>query len=105
MVGVSLSGEDGPSPVVDEVAEREEGDLLQGHFQQEIDLVHCTHDGESGSEAIWDDRRSQTVTVLIYLSVSWQVIDQLLDRSSQTASRLFSLLSNSHYLTFVCVCL
>ena len=71
MVGISLSGEDGPSPLVDEVAEREEGDLLQGHFQQEIDLVHCTHDGESGSEAIWDDRRSQTVTVLIYLSVSW----------------------------------
>ena len=41
VVGVSLSGEDGPSPLVDEVAEREEGDLLQGHLQQEVQLSPC----------------------------------------------------------------
>ena len=42
VVGISLSRKDRPSPLVYEVTEWQEGNLHQGHLQQEVDLVHCT---------------------------------------------------------------
>ena len=37
----SLSGEDGPPPLVNEVTKRQEGNLVQGHLQQEVHISFC----------------------------------------------------------------
>lgn len=44
------AAEDGPAPLVHQVAEGQEGDLLQRHLQQEIDVVFCWRMGRERSE-------------------------------------------------------